>query len=117
MTAKDTIHKVSVIFNFKNVSMLGFKIRIFHCLNLICYSYGHMKYPLASYEKRMPQLIQLPSPEEFAEFLAGYKLHQQNPNPLQQKEKRDSQGEEGHFDQFFNQLKSFVSQIECFKSH
>ena len=74
-----------------------------------------MKYPLASYEKRMPQLIQLPSPEEFAEFLAGYKLHQRN--PLQQKEKRDSQGEEDHFNQFFNKLKSFVSQIECFKSH
>ena len=59
----------------------------------------------------MPQLIQLLSPKEFAEFLAGYNLRQQNLNSLQQKEKRDPQGEEGHFDQFFNQLKSFVSQI------
>ena len=103
MTAKDTIHKVSVIFHSK-VAMMSFKIKIFHCLNLICCSYGHKEYPLASYEKRMPQLIQLPSPEEFAEFLAGYKLHQQNPNPSRQIEKRDSQGEEGHFAQFFNQL-------------
>ena len=95
-----------------------FKIGIFHCLNLICYSYGHIEYPPASYEKRMPQLIQLPSPEEIAEFLAVYKWHhQRKQNSLQQKEKRDSQGEEGHFDQFLNQLKSFVSQIECFKSH
>ena len=97
--------------------MLSFKIKIFHCLNLICYSYGHIQYPLASYEKRMPQLIQLPSPEEFADFLASYNLHRQKQNSLQQKEKRDSQGEEDHFNQFFNKLKSFVSQIECFKSH
>ena len=97
--------------------MLSFKMKIFHYLNLICYSYGHREYPLASYEKRMPQLIQLPSPEEFAEFLAGYNSRQQKQNSVQQKAKRDSQGEEGHFDQFFNQLKSFVSQIECFKSH
>ena len=97
--------------------MLSFKMKIFHCLNLFCYSYGHIQYPLASYEKRMPQLIQLPSPVEFAEFLAGYNLRQQKQDSLQQKEKRDPQGEERHFDQFFNQLKSFLSQIECFKSH
>ena len=67
-----------------------------------------IEYPLTGYKKRMPQLIQLPSPEEIAEFLAGFKLHQQKQNSLQQKEKRDSQCEESHFDQFFNR---------CFKSH
>ena len=82
---------------------------------LICYSYGH-EYPLASYEKRIPNFVQLPYPEELAKFLDGQTLHQQNRNSLQEKEKRDSRREEKSHS-IFNNLKSFLSQIECFKSH
>ena len=73
----------------KVVTMPIFKIKIFNCLMLICYSYGH-EYPLASYEKRIPNFVQLPYPEELAKFLDGQTLHQQNRNSLQEKEKRDS---------------------------
>ena len=81
-----------------------FNIRIFHFVNLMCFSFG-IQYPLASYEKGMPQSVQLPSPE----FLDGYNLHR---NSLTQK--RNSQGSEKSL---FNELKLFLSQIECFKSH
>ena len=99
----------------KVVTMPIFKIKIFNCLMLICYSYGH-EYPLASYEKRIPNFVQLPYPEELAKFLDGQTLHQQNRNSLQEKEKRDSRREEKSHS-IFNNLKSFLSQIECFKSH
>ena len=84
--------------------MMIFNIRIFHLVNLICFSYG-IQYSLASDEKGMPNSVQLPSPE----FLDDYNLHR---NLLAQK--RNSQGAEKSL---FNELKLFLSQIECFKSH
>ena len=79
----------------KVVTMLISKMMNFHYLNSMCQSY-HFEYPLASYEKRMPQL---PIIKDITEFLDNVILHR--PHHDSQTKKRDSSGAERSF---FQQL-------------
>ena len=82
----------------KVVTMLISKMMIFHYLNSMCQSY-HFEYPLASYEKRMPQL---PIIKDITDFLDNVILHRPHHDSLTKK--RDSSGPERSFFQLLNKI-------------
>jgi len=51
-----------------------FKIILVQNLTSIFYAYD-IENPMVSYEKRMPLLVQLPSPDEIAKYLDGNRMH------------------------------------------
>ena len=85
----------------KVVTMLISKMMIFHYLNSMCQSYHFDQYPLASYEKRMPQL---PIIKDITEFLDNVILHRPHHDSLTKK--RDSSGAERSFFQLLNKILS-----------